>query len=362
MAVSKAPWFVRPVHTLTSHPADLIPLVATRISHLSPPASTSPARLRHHARLHVPQVGPPKQIDYSISIIRNIRAQSASRVRFHLLVDRPVEKLRRQMMTAPQWRGVPKSKVLLHSINDISSKARMLYRRLSSTATGPGGIYLYKPLMHMVLPSWLERVIVLDTDLFLFSDIRGLWSEFDRFGPNELLGVAAEQCPSYQEVQALGGLGVNGGVQLLALGKMRESAHYASLIDRYARGFRGRESPPMKPGGIGWLGDQTLYSWMTVNGTGARQVFHILPCGWNRQIGTHMAGWKGFWRSHRCADRCHLLHGNYVGHKRLMETLKQDPTGASCHAVVRSYRGTRDFRNGSADARMLDVIGSSCCR
>ena len=44
------------------------------------------------------------------------------------------------------------------------------------------------------------------------------------------------------------------------------------------------------------LGDQTLYSWMTANGTGARNVFHILPCGWNRQIGTHMAGWPGFWQ------------------------------------------------------------------
>jgi hypothetical protein len=26
----------------------------------------------------------------------------------------------------------------------------------------------------------------------------------------------------------------------------------------------------MKKGGIGWLGDQTLYSWMSVNSTGAR--------------------------------------------------------------------------------------------
>eukprot|EP00967_Tisochrysis_lutea_P069414 scaffold91227_cov27-Tisochrysis_lutea.AAC.2 len=43
-------------------------------------------------------------------------------------------------------------------------------------------------------------------------------------------------------------------------------------------------APPMKDGGIGWLGDQTLYSWMSVNSTGHRRFFHDLPCGWNRQV------------------------------------------------------------------------------
>jgi hypothetical protein len=140
-------------------------------------------------------------------------------------------------------------------------------------------------------------------------------------------------------VRALGGFGVNGGVQLLALSKMRTSTAYAKLIDAYATrpmrypmkpggtGWLGSNlttpglSPPRSPAlapsiipymaGIGWLGDQTLYSWMSVNGTGGRDVFHVLPCGWNRQIGTHMAGWKGFWASHACATPCHLLHGNY---------------------------------------------------
>ena len=78
-----------------------------------------------------------------------------------------------------------------------------------------------------MLPSWLSHVIVLDTDLFLFSDISGLWAEFARFKKNELLGVAAEQCPSYQEVRALGGIGLHGGVQLLALRRMRQSRAYA---------------------------------------------------------------------------------------------------------------------------------------
>ena len=72
-------------------------------------------------------------------------------------------------------------------------------------------------------------------------------------------------------MRALGGVGYNGGVQLLRLDAMRSSAAYAAAIERYAAGGFGRPgAPPMKEGGIGWLGDQTLYSWMSVNSTGPR--------------------------------------------------------------------------------------------
>ena len=116
-------------------------------------------------------LGAPKQIDASASIIRNIEAQTSSAVRYHLLVDQPREALRKQMHEAAAWRGVPKRKITLHSARRISSSTRALYRRLSSTATGPGPIYLYKPLLHLVLPRSIERVIVLDTDLFFFADV-----------------------------------------------------------------------------------------------------------------------------------------------------------------------------------------------
>ena len=319
-------------------------------------------------------LGAARQMDASTSIIRNIEAQTSKRVRYHLLVDKPRAQLHAQMQSSvTAWRGVPKSKLHLHSVRRLSPETKALYdgghfwfrllersmylivltraryKRLASSATGPGPIYLYKPLLHLVLPRWLEKVIVLDTDIFLFSDIAQLWAAFARFGPSELIGVAEEQAPatlaraltpalirapaptqtpcpeeqapSYQEVRALGGFGVNGGVQLLALDKMRASASYAARMASYAS--RGHAGLPMKPGGIGWLGDQTLYSWMSANGSkGGRAVFHMLPCGWNRQIGTHMAAWPGFWARHACASRCHLLHGNYMNHKGLMESLK----------------------------------------
>jgi hypothetical protein len=52
-----------------------------------------------------------------------------------------------------------------------------------------------------------------------------------------------------------------------------------------------------------------------------------------------------------------------VGHKKLMESLKADPSGAACAQTVRRFRRQdRAFRPGTPDARMLDVIEQTCCR
>ena len=43
-------------------------------------------------------------------------------------------------------------------------------------------------------------------------------------------------------------------------------------------------------------------------------------------------------------------------------TLKRDPTGRSCRAVVRRHRRHDHlFRNGTPDARMLDMVAARCC-
>ena len=55
-------------------------------------------------------------------------------------------------------------------------------------------------------------------------------------------------------------------------------------------------------------GDQTLYSWMTVNGSGAESLFFELPCGWNRQLSYHYfsdqpESRKKFLQKHQCLIR-----------------------------------------------------------
>jgi len=140
-------------------------------------------------------MGKPTQVDYAVSIIRNIEAHAANDVRYHMLVDKPPAPLEAQMSARAVWRGLPMERIRLQSVVDISESAKTLYKALSATATGPGGLYLYKPLLHLVLPRSVPRVIVLDTDLFVFASLRGLWDLFGRFETPQLIGLAQARPP-----------------------------------------------------------------------------------------------------------------------------------------------------------------------
>ena len=140
-------------------------------------------------------MGKPTQVDYAVSIIRNIEAHAANDVRYHMLVDKPPAPLEAQMRARAVWRGLPMERIRLQSVVDMSESAKTLYKALSATATGPGGLYLYKPLLHLVLPRSVPRVIVLDTDLFAFASLRGLWDLFGRFETPQLIGLAQARPP-----------------------------------------------------------------------------------------------------------------------------------------------------------------------
>ena len=49
--------------------------------------------------------------------------------------------------------------------------------------------------MHQVLAD-LDRVIVLDTDVFIACDLHSLWAHFSRFH-GAIVGLAPETAPSY---------------------------------------------------------------------------------------------------------------------------------------------------------------------
>ena len=126
--------------------------------------------------------------------IRNIDAHASTPVRYHLLVDRHVDSYRPLMCVEPEWRDLlGTSRAWLHSLKDTSRKAHELHRALGATATGHGKVYLFKNIMHRLLPAWLGRVIFLDADLFFLTDIAKLWAYWDRFTPGALFGMALEQ-------------------------------------------------------------------------------------------------------------------------------------------------------------------------
>lgn len=140
------------------------------------------------------------QADVAAPVFRNIEATARRphSLRYHLLTDEQPAALRSRMGT---WPGVPLERLWVHPVRELPRAALALHGRLSSQATGPGPVYLWKPLLHLALPAWVERVIVLDLDIFLFSDIAELWRLFGAFSRDQLIGLAEEQCPSYQEAR-----------------------------------------------------------------------------------------------------------------------------------------------------------------
>ena len=57
---------------------------------------------------------------------------------------------------------------------------------------------------------------------------------------------------------------------------------------------------------IGYLGDQTLYSYMAVSHA---DLMHRLPCEWNRQLSMQF-GFRNR-TTHTCPRQCALLHANF---------------------------------------------------
>jgi len=224
-------------------------------------------------------------------------ANSTGRVRFHALLKHPV--------------SMPGFRVTLLNLPPL---AQCLYDGMRRLSHGPGPQYLYKPLLHHVMPRDVERLILLDTDVVMVRDVRDLFAEFGRFGTS-VLGIANEQSNLYGK----GGEGKNGGVQLLDLGAMRAEPQYDAVLDFVASGRDGRR--------IGYLGDQTLYSFLAPD---FPHLFYRLPCEWNRQISMHF----GFHNAtvHHCPRRCGILHANYQPFKCVAKLMQASPSCATWRA------------------------------
>ena len=224
-------------------------------------------------------------------------ANSTTRVRFHAILKHDVK--------------MPGFRVTLLNLPPV---AQCLYDGMRRISHGPGPQYLYKPLLHYVMPADVTRLILLDTDIVMVRDVRDLFAEFGRFG-SAVLGVGNEQSNLYGK----GGEGKNGGVQLLDLKAMRTEPQYDALLDYVATGKDGRR--------IGYLGDQTLYSFLAPD---FPHLFYRLPCEWNRQISMHF----GFSNAtvHSCPRRCGILHANYGPFKCVARLLQASPSCATWQA------------------------------
>jgi hypothetical protein len=244
-----------------------------------------------------------------VELARRAETSSAPIVPHALLLSRPREAL------PPGF--------VLHLLTPFTEKAgsatvaQCLIAGLSRLCHGPGANYVWKPVLHMLLPESIDRLLLLDTDVIIIRPLSELWATFAQFSPTAVIGIAPEQSTLYEVASGWKMSGKNGGVQLLHLARMRASSTYTAHLDRFASGMAGKR--------LGYLGDQTLYTHLAHE---APELFHSIGCEWNRQLSSHF----GFANAsiHSCAQPCALMHANDGRYKCIAWQMQKQ--GATCDA------------------------------
>ena len=286
--------------------------------------------------------GDQRRVASAEHLARHLRRPGEAPISFHLVTDKAWPSEMVEGWATP------------HLLSSMPAAALDLHANFSRITHGPGSIYMWKPLLPWLLPASLTRVMVLDADLVLTRSVHELWAQFDTFSASAVVGLAREQAPSYENLGPEAG--VNGGVQLLHLGRMREAdGAYQRELRRCATGACGD---------IGYLGDQTLYSLMKER---TPALFHTLPCGWNRQLSVHYFHHKRFKESHECRSSCGLVHGNQPAFKEMMPRMQTEgrpPTCDECRQGVAHLRkGNRYMLGDPADPQgySAETLLRCCC-
>lgn len=162
---------------------------------------------------------------------------------------------------------------------------------------------------------------MIDCDLKFKADIQELYERFQLFTETNILGIGRDMQPVYRhtfwsyrgkhpgtrvgEPPPNGLTGFNSGVLLLDLVKMRNSELYNSLLNREALEKLTKEFEFK-----GHLGDQDFFTLLSMK---HEELFHILPCNWNRQL---CIWWKDkgyesvFDLYFNCEGDVKIYHGN----------------------------------------------------
>lgn len=134
------------------------------------------------------------QLNPMLAVINSIEAHAVvPSTCYHVVADQDEKPLQATLLRLTR---LGRGRVRAHSLITAPSFVKSLHSELCQLALGPGCVYLWKPLLHLVLPRWVVRAIVLDADVHFFADISTLWRQFDHFHAAHLIGLAEEQKPA----------------------------------------------------------------------------------------------------------------------------------------------------------------------
>jgi len=213
----------------------------------------------------------------------------------------------------------------MHLATSIASEVTSVMKPHFSSQPGAyysDTLFFISIALHKVAPLSQSKAVLLDVDTKIIEDITLLFKEFDKFEESHLVGAAPELTPVYHHIlyqyraknkktklglpQLSGGFpGVNSGVLLLHLDRIRNSTLYSHLIHPGVL-----KNLTSKYRFKGHLGDQDFY---TLMGLEHPELIYPLDCGWNRQLCT-------WWKEHgyrdsfdlfaKCTSPVRIFHGN----------------------------------------------------
>nr|CAD7573940.1 unnamed protein product [Timema californicum] len=257
---------------------------------------------------------------------RSLMEHSTVYIKFHIITDNSSRTIAEEIIEGLKI-SFGKFEVVYYSIDILAEKLSDIVTAMQPHFSSQPGTYYSDALFFMSMG--LHRialdqncVAMFDVDTKLRADVGQLFQEFDSFEESTLFGLAPELTPVYRHVLYVyrskhkgtkfgepiskGGFpGVNSGVMLLRLDRMRESVTYnqllkSAMVEKLASKYQFK----------GHLGDQDFY---TLLGMEHPELIHVLPCTWNRQLCT-------WWRDHgyqdvfkdffRCQGPVRLYHGN----------------------------------------------------
>ncbi|CAL1286722.1 unnamed protein product [Larinioides sclopetarius] len=245
----------------------------------------------------------------------------------HVLID-PNSKLRTSRTLRKVARSLRRglNQVTFYDVNDMAEQNKaaisLIRKYFFSKDVGryKDDIFFLTEVFYDAFPKRLRKVIFLDVDLKFLSDIRLLHQEFDKFEPQNVLGIGPDLQPQYRIDFAKyrnknpgtsvgsprpGNQGFNTGVVLFDLDRMRNSSLYKSLINDTALDILCK-----KYQFEGYLGHQDFY---TLTGMEYPELYYKLDCAWNRQLDV---GWRHevskelFEKYHQCDGEIHVIHAN----------------------------------------------------
>ena len=184
--------------------------------------------------------------------------------------------------------------------------------------------YFLGPFYHLAFKN-LRRIVFLDaSDLLFISDIKILYDSFNKFKDENVIGLAPDLSPIYQDNLRIfknlnpetklglpGKLqGFNMGVVLYDLDRMRKSKKY----NRYLELSRTKQMIEK------YVFHLTLafQDWFTEVGWESRELFYYLPCVFNVQVSMQFFKdpWKSVFRDFHYCDipsNIKIFHNNGCG-------------------------------------------------